>query len=921
MPFYSRAIRFRAIGAFLAGMVAISVFAGCSGASNPVNPSVQNSGARVENSGNRMLWGMWHVAIDAEALRAEVTPYRSAEFTANVTRFMQPPVSPTNMVQISIGPGGDPSSGFFVVDVTLRHPFPGMNMYNGFDVRGILLSDGSVTGAHDSTVLRAGADNTRLLNPDGYTRWWNYPEFTSYETIFGYTHGKLAPPGQPSATVNPYKYFADELGAEDPVWALDPGSRGVFSTQPGTNQRRYEIQFPMNGPQVVLDFDYAVDASWSQPDKSFAPEYPEEAFDLSANCMEAYMAHVEDAGSTAWFVDSGNKGGDIKLSIEVFDHQAPANPDGIAGEIAAIWLEGEVLDSPVNVLPVATVLPGSGGQSSIYEVDLSSLNLTHSGAAELLGTIESANVTTYEPQVPGGSAFGHPDAILSAYFTWDASISDQPIAQAPTVSGIDPNWGVSGFLYENVTVTGANFLDGATASLVQGATEIVAESTTFIDQGTLDTSFELDGAPGGLYDVVVTNPDLQDGSLDDGFEVKILNLTWEQDKVVHPINGSVYWATSIDDREPRLLVTSSGQPFIGWGQWPTAFSAIKGGSTTTDDGQTWTGEIWQPFAANYHADVKLALDDTDSSPGDYNVYIVVTHRNTSWQTVGSHTGMARWRLQGTYSWPGEQGINPASGGGVGNGQEFIWTAGGYPVYVRDKDQTMYCKVGTFQHSIRGNPAYSSGSWYNMTEQNLGEGFVSDNRSIARAASGAIFLAIGKPDKTKVQIITNTNGTGTGWSSPVNIHDEGPDGGIVEDPGLDIAQDGTLRVAFRRQNVVGNWEVCFAMSDTGGAGTWSDLEVVYMDYGGTGGLDRSAIDSETVFDIDISGITFCVNDKIYYAWKPMGASSWKVVQVNTNNLECLEPDTVFSPTTATHVVWSQSDNVKHDIWHRRGIWSN
>jgi hypothetical protein len=392
--------------------------------------------------------------------------------------------------------------------------------------------------------------------------------------------------------------------------------------------------------------------------------------------------------------------------------------------------------------------------------------------------------------------------------------------------------------------------------------------------------------------------------------------------VVHPTMGAVYWASSIDDREPRLLTASNGQPLIGWGQWPETMSAFKGGSTTTDDGQTWTGEIWQPIAGNYHADTKLALDDTDPNTTNYNnVYITVTIRNISWLTVGDHTNIVRWQSQGSYSHTGEQGADAVSGSGVGNGQEIIWTATGYPVYIRDYQNVMHAKVGTYLHSIRGNPSYPTGSWYNMPQQNLGPGLVSDNRSIGRDSSGAIYLAFIKPDETKVQLIVNSDGDGGGWTSPVNIHDEGPDGGVVANPSLDIVPSDELRVAYRRENMSGGHEVDYSTSPDGSNGLWTPLEVVYIDTTGTGGLDRSAIDSGGPFGIDVVGITYCVNDTIYYAWKPYRACNWLIVQVNTNPLECLEPDTIFTPNNTVHVTWSQSDNVKHDIWHRRGTWSD
>src|SRR3972149_9332421 len=136
--------------------------------------------------------------------------------------------------------------------------------------------------------MRTSADESRLINADGYTRWWNYYEFAPRESVFGYTHGALASSGFPSATVNPYKYFADDLSALDGVEGLNISMRGSFSASKVENTRNYIFQFPMSGGQPQIEFYYAIDASWSEPDPSYAPEYPLDAFGDDANILAPY---------------------------------------------------------------------------------------------------------------------------------------------------------------------------------------------------------------------------------------------------------------------------------------------------------------------------------------------------------------------------------------------------------------------------------------------------------------------------------------------------------------------------------------------------------------------------------------------------------------------------------------------------------
>ena len=509
--------------------VIIMLALGCSGGSSPILPensiSPELSGSSEPGTTGRVLWGIWDVRINSDSMTAEAVPIRGLDFTANVTRFMQPPISPVHMLSLGILPDSNPSSGYFNLEVTLRHPFPGLNIYNGFDVRGILLSDGSISGEYDPTVLRAGADDTHLINADGYTRWWNYPEFTTYETIFGATRGRLAPPNEPTSTVNAYKYFALGIEPEASLLDYDWSNRGFFPTSPGIHSRLYQIQFKMDGPQVVYDFQYAVDASWALPDPAYEPEYPQEAFSLSANCQEAVFLSVNDAGSTAYYVDSTSNGGELVLDIEIFDWQSLENPDGVPGEVAGIWLEGDILDGPVDVLPITTVMPFGGSVSSVYEVTLGSLNLTRPGFEKLFCTVENVSPNTYEPRVPGGSAFSYPTNPLAAYFMFDVAISDEPSIVAPKVFGIDPDWGYVDDILTDVLITGEDFDPACTVRLeYEPGVFIDGTDVEWLDESSVEADFDLTGADLGFYDVIVTNLPGYEGSLDDGFEVREYGL-------------------------------------------------------------------------------------------------------------------------------------------------------------------------------------------------------------------------------------------------------------------------------------------------------------------------------------------------------------------------------------------------------------
>jgi|GEM_PF-1839703 len=87
------------------------------------------------------------------------------------------------------------------------------------------------------------------------------------------------------------------------------------------------------------------------------------------------------------------------------------------------------------------------------------------------------------------------------------------LGTAPTVSSVSPTGGTS-FGGTFVTVTGANFAPGATVAFGDRlATDVVVVSSVKI---TLKTPYRHDSQ--GTYDVIVTNPDNQAGTLVNGFQ-------------------------------------------------------------------------------------------------------------------------------------------------------------------------------------------------------------------------------------------------------------------------------------------------------------------------------------------------------------------------------------------------------------------
>jgi hypothetical protein len=503
------AIALRKMWLAVFGSLALSALA-CSatGPLLPSSPDLQPQATVSDPVGSsHSIWGFWEVAIDPGSGSISVTETRTAAFNANIVRFLQPPYSPTNLLTVKANPGTDMTTGYLDLDISIKHPFPGLKKFRGFDVKGIVMSD-----AIPPMMVE-------LQNLDGWTRWWNPSEFTTYGTILGYTQGNKATPGYlATAIVNPYKYYADSLDKDAAISTVDISQRGSFSTNPGINTRRFILQFPL-APGPIYKFNYAVDACWAKPSDDFGTDYPIEAFPPEANQQEAWRIDVTDTGSTAWYKDN-SYGGSVKLDIEVFDWQAPFNPLGVPGELAGLWLEGDIVSYPIDLLPLASVAPG-GPVSSVFQVEITDLALSHSGPTPIWIIAQNLDPNNYAPQIQGDPyQFAWPDKPLNAFCQTIVEISDVQPQNAPVVLDIQPDQGAPGDIMPAL-VTGQYFLDGCQVELRESGGPFIIEGSgeTWMNPTSVNVTLDLTGAPVDTYDVVVINPDMMEGSLDDGFTI------------------------------------------------------------------------------------------------------------------------------------------------------------------------------------------------------------------------------------------------------------------------------------------------------------------------------------------------------------------------------------------------------------------
>ena len=278
------------IASLIVIILLLSIF-GCSSGGNgielPTNPIDTGDSAKNGDYVSHNTWGLFQFIVDPVAKKLEVVPIRAGNIHLNALRFLEPPPL-TNLTIESVKFNGN----IIDVDIGLRHPFIGQVVYTGFDVCGILITNGTVTGFANPHIVMAGnPEDTYLMNPDGYSPWWNPVNFppNSEKPIFGYIDGMLGIPdeiGNYNSTVCGYKYFADGLGPDDGLGSLNFENRGMFSAGQ-KNIRHYTIHLGDDG----LRFNYAVDACWTFPEGS-PPWYAPDSFPISANRPEAFYVNI-----------------------------------------------------------------------------------------------------------------------------------------------------------------------------------------------------------------------------------------------------------------------------------------------------------------------------------------------------------------------------------------------------------------------------------------------------------------------------------------------------------------------------------------------------------------------------------------------------------------------------------------------------
>ena len=264
---------------------------------------------------NRFLLGYWDAFIPESHDSMEIVPRRSNSIHLNIRRLLE--IAPCNdcfkLVDLNI----DQPNQILSATLRITHPFPGLNQYTVFDVRLVIISDGTLGfPTLDATIPWIDNGDFTILNQDGYTRFWNTVEFgegTGAFAILEYSQGNLAFPGEFTGTVNPFVSFG-----------TDP--RNHFGT---TESLDRTVEFKLVPGSIR--FGYAIDASWDLP-TVIPPENIETDFPVSANALESTVVSYnvfDDLEDT-----QGSAG---EIGFHVFDYQGADTIESASLECPDIW--------------------------------------------------------------------------------------------------------------------------------------------------------------------------------------------------------------------------------------------------------------------------------------------------------------------------------------------------------------------------------------------------------------------------------------------------------------------------------------------------------------------------------------------------------------------------------------------------------
>jgi len=370
-------------------VIIILAVTGCSGGESPGSPSIDNSFDTKDQSlasEDRYIWTAGVIRLSDNLSDCEVIPLRNSTDHWNILKFLEqgPCTACFSIKSVTPTP-----KGTLQVEVEIIHPFSTMNL-TGFDVRGILMTQGTRNFPLAGLTMAARPFELELVNADGYTTLYNPTTAGSGPGgLQGYIQGRLAGFPWPNTTLNGFKRHVT-----DNEW----NTRNAF--YPSTvNTQIYEVHKP---PGSFL-IGYAVDASWVKASVDTVID-PMTDFPPEANCPEPWKIEVKETPTGFGLTSDG---GETVLTIDVYDYQ---------GKFSHYIPQLECPELFNGQLFASYKSPGDGYAS--FEVTVTNAKLAPDGIYKCLISVEDLdnenkpdymNLTAYKVQELGVGAQAPPN--------------------------------------------------------------------------------------------------------------------------------------------------------------------------------------------------------------------------------------------------------------------------------------------------------------------------------------------------------------------------------------------------------------------------------------------------------------------------------------------------------------------------------
>ena len=564
-------------------------------------------------------------------------------------------------------------------------------------------------------------------------------------------------------------------------------------------------------------------------------------------------------------------------------------PNGFTIQNPPPYLYGIVPGSGINTGSVGVAISGANFFSP-------AVNLTNASYGTIVGTGVSGNATDISCNFDlNGWNEGLYDLVVTDF---DGQTVTLPNAfrvtyPPPVITSITPSSAINNGVVGITDLAGSNFMNGATVILAKtGETPIATINGPIVQPNKILCFFDLTGQPVGVWDVVVNNPDGQNGTLPAAFTIYYPQA---------PVVTGIAPATGVNDA-PIVIPNISGSGFennLTVNLSMTGQPDIQGTNVIRVSGSQINATFDLTGVATGAWDVVVTNNDGQS--GTLPAAFTVTNPPPTLSSIAPSTGVNT----------GPVAITDLAGTGFVTGATVTLSQTGQPDVVATGVTVVNSTSITCTFDITG---VAAGLW-NVTVENTDfqSATLVDGFNITNPAPTVTSLTPSEGVNTAPVYISDLAGSGFLTGATVTLSKTGESDIIAT--GVSVVDPSTITCTFDITGAaVGAWDVTVENTDgltgtlpngfniTNPAPTISGIDPSYgtnngpvpiLNLSGTGFLPGITVKltktGET--DIDAYGVTVFNNSVINCFFNLNGAKvgSWDVVVENTDGKSATLPD--------------------------------